>query len=65
MESRQGTGNLWLTGATMSHETVDNIVDYNERLASRMIRAFRGHPPSNAEAFHSIATQFRFSLSDK
>lgn len=65
MESHQGTRNLWLSGATMSHETVDNIVDYNERLVERMLRAFHGQPPSDAEAFDAVAEKFQFSLSDK
>ena len=36
MERQQGKNNLWISGATLSHETVDNIVNYNARLVERM-----------------------------
>ena len=65
MDSRQGEGNLWITGATVAHETVDNIVDYNLRLTERMVRAIEGRSPSSEEAFESIARQFRYSPDDK
>ena len=61
----QGRGNLWIAGATTSHEAVDNIVDYNRRLVERMQRAFAGGDPSDPELLASIADQFRFSLTDK
>jgi hypothetical protein len=65
MEQGQGRGNLWITGATTSHEAVDNIVDYNRRLVERMAVAFNGGNPSSPELLASIADQFRFSLGDK
>jgi hypothetical protein len=65
MERHQGRGNLWISGATASHEAVDNIVDYNTRLVERMALAFTGVDPSSPETMASIAEQFRFSLDDK
>ncbi len=65
MERRQGHGNLWISGATMSHEAVDNIVDYNRRLVDRMTMAFEGRDPSDEHALSSIADEHRFKLSDK
>jgi hypothetical protein len=65
MEQSQGRGNLWIAGATTSHEAVDNIVDYNRRLVERMALAFAGGDPSDPEVLASIADQFRFSLGDK
>jgi len=55
MELQQGVGNLWITGATASHEAVDNIVDYNERLVERMSAAFAGRNPADPELLESIA----------
>jgi predicted NAD/FAD-binding protein len=42
MEALQGQQNTWYTGASFSHESVDNIVDYNVKLADRMEAAIRG-----------------------
>jgi predicted NAD/FAD-dependent oxidoreductase len=65
LEHQQGHGNLWISGATASHETVDNIVDYNLRLVERMALAFEGADPSTQEALDGIAERFRFSVGDK
>lgn len=65
MERQQGRGNLWIAGATTSHEAVDNIVDYNRRLVERMALAFAGGDPSDPALLASIAEQFRFTLGDK
>ena len=60
-ERLQGRGGLWITGASASHEAVDNIVDYNHRLADRMEMAFEGRDPSSPEAFEELAERYRFS----
>lgn len=65
MERQQGRGNLWISGATASHESVDNIVDYNQRLVERMVIAFEGGDPSSDDTFDCIAEKFRFRLEDK
>lgn len=64
-ERLQGRGGLWITGASASHEAVDNIVDYNHRLADRMEMAFAGRDPSSPEAFEELAERYRFSPDDK
>lgn len=61
-ERRQGKGNLWITGASASHESVDNIVDYNSRLADRMVWAFAGKSPSSPDALAAIADKYRWKL---
>ncbi|HND34612.1 MAG TPA: hypothetical protein PLA94_31630, partial [Myxococcota bacterium] len=63
-EQQQGAGKLWITGASASHEAVDNIVDYNERLVERMELAFAGKAPSDGAAFAAIAKKFRGDLGD-
>lgn len=65
MELQQGVGNLWVTGATASHEAVDNIVDYNERLVERMEAAFKGQNPSDPALIDRIAARRRLSLTDR
>ncbi len=65
MERQQGRDNLWVSGATTSHESVDNIVDFNERLAERMEMALEGRDPSDADALAEVATRFRWRISDK
>jgi hypothetical protein len=65
LERQQGKGNLWISGATASHEAVDNIVNYNARLVERMAVAFEGRDPSSDDTFASVADKFRFSLDDK
>eukprot|EP01006_Ploeotia_vitrea_P037852 TRINITY_DN66181_c4_g1_i1.p2 TRINITY_DN66181_c4_g1~~TRINITY_DN66181_c4_g1_i1.p2 ORF type:complete len:661 (-),score=337.21 TRINITY_DN66181_c4_g1_i1:41-1867(-) len=42
MMELQGKNRTWWTGATFSHEAVDNIVDYNQWLAQNMEEEFRG-----------------------
>jgi hypothetical protein len=63
-ERQQGAGNLWVTGATASHEAVDNIVDHNERLVDRMERAFAGKHPSDDDAFAEQAQRHRFDTNE-
>ncbi len=36
LEGLQGAQNTWYSGASMSHEAIDTIVDYNQWLADRM-----------------------------
>ncbi len=43
LEALQGRRNTWYTGACLSHEAVDTIVDYNVKLADRMEHAIRGY----------------------
>ena len=38
----QGKQNTWYTGASLSHEAVDNIVDFNMQLADRMEYRLKG-----------------------
>jgi hypothetical protein len=64
MERQQGKGSLWISGATTSHETVDNIVNYNARLVERMEVAFSGGDPSSSETFGRVAHRFLLSLED-
>jgi hypothetical protein len=64
MERQQGKDNLWISGATASHETVDNIVNYNARLVERMEVAFKGGDPSSPETFGRVADKFRLSFKD-
>jgi hypothetical protein len=64
MERRQGKRNLWISGATPAHETVDNIVNYNARLVERMAVAFAGGDPSSEETFGRVADRFRLSFED-
>lgn len=64
-ERQQGRDNLWISGATASHEAVDNIVDANERLVDRMALAFAGKDPSSEDAFEGIGMRFRWRLDDK
>ncbi len=63
-ERQQGAGKLWITGASASHEAVDNIVDYNERLVERMELAFAGKAPSDEAAFAMVAKKFRGDLGE-
>jgi hypothetical protein len=65
MERQQGRHCLWVSGATTSHEAVDNIVDYNQRLVERMAAAFAGRDPSDPELLDAIADRYRLRLSDK
>jgi phytoene dehydrogenase-like protein len=65
MERQQGTDNLWITGATTSHESVDNITDFNERLVERMIMKLAGKDPSDEDALAEVAAKFRWRISDK
>lgn len=65
MERQQGAGNVWVTGASASHEAVDNIVDFNERLVDRMEVAFAGGDPSAPEVLERIAAKYRGKLHDK
>lgn len=65
MERQQGKGNLWVTGATASHEAVDNIVDYNERLVERMIAAFQGRDPSDPDLIERIAEERVLTFSSR
>jgi hypothetical protein len=65
MDRRQGKRNLWVTGSMASHEAVDNIVDYNERLVDRMEVAFDGGDPSSDETLARVAARHRFTLADK
>ena len=65
MDRRQGKRNLWVTGSMASHEAVDNIVDYNERLVDRMEVAFDGGDPSSDEPLARVAARHRFTLADK
>jgi glycine/D-amino acid oxidase-like deaminating enzyme len=46
IEEVQGRDNLWFAGASVCHESADNIVDYNERLVYRMRDAIEGRTPS-------------------
>jgi hypothetical protein len=64
MERQQGKDSLWVSGATASHETVDNIVNYNARLLERMEVAFAGGDPSSPETFGRVADKFRLSFKD-
>lgn len=43
LEALQGRHNTWFTGACLSHEAVDTIVDYNVKLADRMEHKIRGY----------------------
>jgi len=65
MELQQGRDNLWITGATTSQESADNIVDFNERLADRMLMAFEGRNPSDSAALSEVAAKYRWRTSDK
>jgi predicted NAD/FAD-dependent oxidoreductase len=65
MEHQQGRNRLWVSGATASHEAVDNIVDYNQRLVERMVAAFEGRDPSDPELLDEIADRYRLRFSDK
>jgi hypothetical protein len=65
MERQQGQHNLWVSGATASHEAVDNIVDYNERLVERMAAAFAGRDPADPDLLDDIADRYRLRFSDK
>ncbi|MCV7077371.1 FAD-dependent oxidoreductase [Mycobacterium szulgai] len=60
MERCQGRRNLWITGATTSHETVGNIVDSNTRLVERMVMSFAGNEPSSPTALASVADQYHY-----
>ena len=42
-EALQGRHNTWFTGASLSHEAVDNIVDFNVQLANKMEYELRGY----------------------
>lgn len=64
-ERLQGRDGLWMTGASASHEAVDNIIDYNVRLADRMELAFAGKDPSSAAVFARLAEKYRWSADDK
>lgn len=65
MERQQGKDNLWITGATVSQESVDNIVDFNERLADRIVMAHEGQDPSSDRALAEVAAKYRWRTSDK
>jgi hypothetical protein len=65
MERQQGRSNLWVSGATASHEAVDNILDYNERLVARMAAAFAGRDPADPDLLDDIADRYRLRFSDK
>jgi hypothetical protein len=65
MERQQGQHNLWVSGATASHEAVDNIVDYNERLVERMAAAFAGRDPADPDLLDDIADRYRLRFGDK
>jgi hypothetical protein len=43
LDALQGHQNTWYSGASLSHEAVDNIVDYNVKLADRMEYAIGGY----------------------
>jgi hypothetical protein len=43
---------------------VDNIVDFNERLADRMLMVFEGRNPSDASALSEVASKYRWRTSD-
>ncbi|MDP2313275.1 MAG: FAD-dependent oxidoreductase [Pseudomonadota bacterium] len=43
MEALQGKRRTWYTGASLSHESVNNVVDYNVKLADRMEHALHGY----------------------
>jgi glycine/D-amino acid oxidase-like deaminating enzyme len=58
-ERFQGKDNLWFTGAIASHESVDNIVTYNERLVNRLEAALAGGDPSSAAVFEQVARRHR------
>lgn len=65
MERQQGRNRLWISGATASHEAVDNIVDYNRRLVERMAAAFAGRDPGDPELLDDIADRYRLRFDDK
>ncbi|MDP2307481.1 MAG: FAD-dependent oxidoreductase [Pseudomonadota bacterium] len=65
MEKQQGTNNLWISGATTSHESIDNITDFNERLVERMVMKLAGRAPSDEDALAEVAARFRWRISDK
>ncbi|MDP2316421.1 MAG: FAD-dependent oxidoreductase [Pseudomonadota bacterium] len=60
-ERIQGKGGLWFTGAVASHESVDNIVTYNERLVERMAEALAGRDPSEPRLIEALAHRHRWS----
>jgi hypothetical protein len=60
-ERSQGRDNLWFTGAIASHESVDNIVTYNERLAERLEAALAGREPSSAGVLDEVARRHEWS----
>jgi hypothetical protein len=64
-ERLQGRDGVWITGASASHEAVDNIIDYNVRLADRMEMAFAGRDPSSEEVFGRLQERYRWSMEDK
>jgi hypothetical protein len=64
MERHQGRRDLWVSGATPSHERVDNIVSYNVCLADRMAVAFAGGDPPSDATFERLADDNRFSFAD-
>ncbi|MBK8263104.1 MAG: NAD(P)-binding protein [Nannocystis sp.] len=64
MERQQGQQRLWVSGATASHEAVDNIVDYNERLVERMAAAFTGRDPGDAALIEAIAGRLRLRFGE-
>jgi predicted NAD/FAD-dependent oxidoreductase len=43
LEDLQGKRNTWYTGATLCHESVNNIVGYNVKLADRLEHRLRGY----------------------
>jgi hypothetical protein len=38
LEAMQGQNQTWYTGATFSHESINHIVNFNEKLAARMLQ---------------------------
>ncbi len=58
-EHWQGRRNLWFTGAVASHESVDNIVCYNQRLADRLVAAIEGRDPASATVLDEVAHRHR------
>lgn len=44
MRDMQGDANTWYTGATFSHESINHIVNFNKKLAQRMVEAVYAQP---------------------
>jgi hypothetical protein len=54
-ERMQGRKGLWFTGAIASHESVDNIISYNERLVERMSASMAGRDPAEPRLIEDLA----------